>query len=257
MSTLIAQYEAAPLTSPLAPHWAVVAILATFAAGYTLYRISRIRIFSRFRPYALLGVLLFWGLALTETIFVISYFLTASWFVLSLVILSIATATNYQWLRNLMAGIAIAFEDRINYGDAIRVGDYEGSVAQFGLRAVEIRGNDGRRHEIPNSKLVDESVSNLARGGDSASEVTVTIPDDVSLERARAAGRRAALVSPFASPHCEPEVYIEPGGGEPMRLRVRGYVFDAAQQDRFESDVAARLLEQFGRDASGSAGRED
>lgn len=245
MSILVAQQGAAPLTSPLAPHWAVLVIIGAFAFGYTLYRFSRVRLFSRFRPYALLGVLVFWGLALTETVFVISYFLTASWFVLSLVMLSIATATNYQWLRNVMAGLAIAFEDRINYGDAIQVGAYEGAVQEFGLRAVEIRGNDGRRHEIPNAKLVDESVSNLARGGDSISKVTIRLPDGVSAERARRAGREAALVSPFASPHREPEVFIEADGAadETPTLHVRGYVFNGAHQERYESDVTTRLFE--------------
>lgn len=248
MTILLAQQGAAPLTSPLAPHWAVLVIIGTFAAGYSLYRISRVRMFARFRPYALLGVLLFWGLALTETVFVISYFLTASWFILSLVLLSIATATNYQWLRNLMAGLAIAFEDRLNYGDTIRVGAYAGAVQQFGLRAIEIRGNDGRRHEIPNSKLVDESVSNLARGGDSVSKVSIQIPEEVSAERARRAGREAALVSPFASPHREPEVFIEAAGDadEAPTLHVRGYVFNGTHRERYESDVTTRLFESLG-----------
>jgi hypothetical protein len=250
MAILVAQQGAAPLTSPLAPQWAALIIVGTFLAGYGLYRLSRVRLFSRFRPYALLGLLLFWGLALTETVFVVSYFLTASWFILSLVLLSIATATNYQWLRNLMAGVAVAFEDRMDYGDAIRVGPYEGTVQEFGLRAVEIRGNDGRRHEIPNFKLVDESVSNLARGGDSISEVTLPIPEGISVEEARAAGREAALVSPFASPHREPEIYIEANEAADTAptLHVRGYAFDGAHQERYESDVTTRLFELLGVD---------
>lgn len=251
MWIVIAQQNGStPLPDPLTPRAALILVVVAFAVGYGFYRLSRVRTLSRFRPYLIFGVVASWGIGIIEGVFAVSQILTPSWFALSLFLLTLVAATNYQWMRNVMAGMALSFENRLDLGDSIRVGDYEGAIREFGLRSVEIRGTDGRRHEIPNSKLVDESVSNLARGGDSVCDVTVTVPEGVTPRRARSAGREAALVSPLASPHREPEVYIEPpdAGDDPPKLRVRGYVFDAAHQERFESDVTERLFDLLDAD---------
>lgn len=233
---------------PLAPQAALVIIILALVAGYVLFRLSHLETLQRFRPYIVGGLVILWGLAVVEMAFAIAHALTVHWLSLGLFLLGTIVLTNFEWLRNIMAGLAIAFERRIQVGDSVRLGEIEGEIQSFQLRAVRVRGIDGRAHEIPNRKFVDESVSNLASEGDSACDVTVSIPKHLSPQRARQLGREAALMTPLASPRHKPEVFVEADENddqERIRLRVRGYAFDPAYQERYRSDVTSRLLAGF------------
>ena len=249
LQTLVAQAggRAPETVGPLAPVPALVIIGLAILLGYGFYRLSNLEIFSRFRPYIVMGLVGLWGLAVVETVFAVSHALTESWVSLGLFLLATTVVTNYQLLRNIMAGLTVAFEQRIHAGDSVRIGEIEGEIQWFGLRAVRVRGIDGRAHEIPNEKFVGESVSNLASGGDSACEVTVKVPAGLATSRAREIARDAAVLTPLASPRHEPEVFVEADAadGKSVRLRVRGYAFDPSQQERFKSEVTRRLLEAF------------
>ena len=234
--------------APLSPTTGLLVILLALLGSWPLYRLSSIELLERFRSYILLGVLALWGLAVIELVFIISHALTASWLPVAIFLLASGVLANFQWLRNLMAGLSLAFEGHLSTGDAIRVAEVEGQIKDFGLRSTRIRGLDGRIHDVPNSLLVDEEVTNLEAGGDSACQVTVAIPREISVEEACRMAQRAATLSPLASPRHEAEVFTETDPADNTRhLRIRGFAIDASFQDRYRSDINARLFEAFDR----------
>ncbi len=224
----------------LSLHTLVVAL--AIAAGYGCYRISKIEALHAFRPYALILVVGFWGGAGLEVTFGGSYLLTDRGFLLGLFVLTFVGVTHLEWFRNLMAGITIAFEQRFEVDDDVCVGDAEGEIVEFGLRAIRIRGNDGQIHEIPNVRFVSESVVNPGRG-DCACDIVVEVPDELSVDDMRQLARRSALLTPLASPRHQPEVFVTRNSNRAAedQLLIRGYAFNPSYEEHYRSDVLSRL----------------
>lgn len=232
---------------PLVPQPALIILAIALMIGWGFYRLANIELLERFRPGLLTGLVVFWGMAIVEATFFFAHTLTYYWLPLGLVVLGVVAITNLAWMRNVMAAIQIAFEDRFGTGDSIRVDSVEGEVVDLGLRATRIRRVDGQIHEIPNQTLTTDAVTNLTGHGDCACELTVTIPAEMSIDRARRLARDAALMTPLASPRHSPEVFTtadDPAGGT-VRLKIRGYAFDPTYQEHYRSDVTARLVETF------------
>lgn len=245
--------------APLPPEIALLVILVSLGLTYGLYRLCRFKALRRLRPYVLVVMFLLAGLTVVEFVFAISYEITKSWLTLGIFLITIIAATNYQWIRNATAGLALEFEDSLSVGDSIRVGELEGTIESFGVRAVRIRGLDGANHDVPNRKLIDESVSNLTSGRDAPCEITVLVPAGIPIDRARNLGRTTALLSPLASPNLEPEVFVETDeiGTSRPRLRIHAFAVKATHQDRYKSDVTRRLAKTFQERSPGKAGEED
>ena len=56
-------------------------------------------------------------------------------------------------VRDFLAGFFLLFEDAVNVGDIIAVGDVAGTVEFIGIRRTQVRSYDGTLHTIPNGEL--------------------------------------------------------------------------------------------------------
>lgn len=188
-----------------------------------------------------------WGIAVLNITLIYARGLSSSWFLAIWLLFVFVGLASVGWLRSVMSGVAITLEGRIKLGDSVRVNDISGEVIEFGVRALRLRAVDGSIHEIPNEKLVTESVTNLSGdGGDSAAELLISIPAGIEPDRALEIARRVAILTPLASPRHRPEVFLESSGIDGrFELRIRGYAFDAAYQDHFKSDVVSRIQSDF------------
>ena len=63
-------------------------------------------------------------------------------------------------VNNLVSGLVILFERRIDVGDAVQVGDVFGMVQHIGVRACVVRTPEGAEVIVPNANLVSERVVN-------------------------------------------------------------------------------------------------
>jgi len=63
-------------------------------------------------------------------------------------------------VNNLVSGLILLVERRINVGDAVQVGDLAGEVQYMGMRACTVRTWDGAEIIVPNASLVSEKVAN-------------------------------------------------------------------------------------------------
>jgi small-conductance mechanosensitive channel len=67
-------------------------------------------------------------------------------------------------LSNFVAGLLIAFTQPLRLGDDVEVGAAAGVVEEIGLTYTVIRGEDGARFFVPNTKLASDTIRNETRG---------------------------------------------------------------------------------------------
>ncbi|MDF2902791.1 MAG: mechanosensitive ion channel family protein [Bacillus sp. (in: firmicutes)] len=58
-------------------------------------------------------------------------------------------------VRDIITGFFIIFEDQFSVGDYVRIGQYEGTVEEIGLRTTKVKSFSGERHVIPNGGITD------------------------------------------------------------------------------------------------------
>jgi hypothetical protein len=156
-----------------------------------------------------------------------------------LVVLGVVTA---PMLRDLLSGMVTSFEGRHRVGDDIRVGALEGRIVALGLRSVVLRAHDGTECTIPNSRFAAADVARLnLPTGDAPVELEVVLHREGGVEAATNELVDAAVLSPLAAPGSLPEVYVLEAEGPRLRLRMRAYVFDRMYEERYRSDILARL----------------
>ena len=72
-------------------------------------------------------------------------------------ILGLAAQTT---ISNWVAGVMIAFTKPLRLGDTVAVTNAAGTVDEIGLTYTVIRGGDGARYFVPNTKLASDTIRN-------------------------------------------------------------------------------------------------
>jgi small-conductance mechanosensitive channel len=67
-------------------------------------------------------------------------------------------------LSNFVAGLLIAFTQPLRLHEQVEVGQAKGEVEEIGLTYTVIRGEDGARYFVPNTKLASDTIRNESRG---------------------------------------------------------------------------------------------
>lgn len=169
-----------------------------------------------------------------------------------LVVLAIVTA---PMLRDLLAGMVLRFEGRHRVGDDIRVGALEGRIVVLGLRSVVLRAHDGSELTIPNGRFSAADVARLnLPSGQAPCELEVELHREGGVDAATIELVEAAVLSPLAAPGSLPEVYLVQADGPRLRMRMRVYVFDRTYEERYRSDILARLATASRTTLGGGAG---
>jgi small-conductance mechanosensitive channel len=65
-----------------------------------------------------------------------------------------------QIMNNFVSGLILLFERPVNVGDSIQMGDLNGDVQRIGIRSSTVRTSQGADVIVPNSKLLEEKVTN-------------------------------------------------------------------------------------------------
>jgi hypothetical protein len=242
-----------PFVDALAPTSGVpifIVIMLAMGLSYVIHRLNRHPLLSPVRRWMPIVQIFVWAAALISVGMLTLARLEIEWFYFELVLLVLLCIVNISWLRSVIAGAALTMEGRLQKGDDIRVGELDGEIVEFGLRAIQVRANDGTLHNIPNHLLLSDATSNVSGdNGDSACEVIVTVPEHIEIQEAIRIAQHAAMLSPLASPRHRPEVFIHTvrtGSCEPT-LRIKGYAFDATYREHFRSDVTERVVQFFAK----------
>ena len=60
-----------------------------------------------------------------------------------------------SFVKDVITGFFIVFEDQFSIGDYVKIGGYTGTVEQIGLRTTKIQNWTGELHILPNSSIVE------------------------------------------------------------------------------------------------------
>jgi small-conductance mechanosensitive channel len=152
-------------------------------------------------------------------------------------------------LKNIFGGIMILFDHPFQVGDKIEIGNYYGEVISIGLRTVRVVTKDDSLVAIPNSEIVNQSVSN-SNSGESNCQVVAEfyLPADIDIKEARKLAFKAAAVSRYV--YLKKPIAIvfknEINQGRSMlKLRLKAYVLDIRYEFAFASEMTETVMREF------------
>jgi small-conductance mechanosensitive channel len=138
-------------------------------------------------------------------------------------------------LGNAFAGLAIQSEKPFNIGHWVRVGEFEGRVAEVTWRATKLRTKSGNFVVLPNNIVSKEAITNYSEpAAPTRLEVEVGASYLASPNAVRAAMAEALANAPRALKAPAPDVLLVGFADSAITYRARFWV------DDYERDEAAR-----------------
>lgn len=152
-------------------------------------------------------------------------------------------------LKNIFGGIMILFDQPFQVGDKIEVGDYYGEVVKIGLRSTRVVTPDDSLVSIPNSELMNKSVSNSNAGEANCQVVAeIYLPITVDTEQVRKIAIEAAQVSRYVYLN-KPIVVLFFNEVKERRsylkMRLKAYVSDIRFEFAFKSDMTEIVMREL------------
>jgi moderate conductance mechanosensitive channel len=83
-------------------------------------------------------------------------------------------------VKDVITGFFIIFEDQFSVGDVIRVGQFEGTVEEIGLRTTKIKSWTGELHIIPNGSILE--VTNFSLNN-SVAVIDISVAYEENIQR--------------------------------------------------------------------------
>ncbi len=149
-------------------------------------------------------------------------------------------------LGNAFAGLAIQSEKPFRIGNWIKVGDFEGRVAEVTWRATKLRTKTGNFIIVPNNLVSRESILNFSEPAvPTRLELDIgasylSTPGDV---KAAIAEALAQVTRVLKSP--PPDALVHSFDGSAITYRVRFWVADYEFDDEARDDVRTALFYAF------------
>lgn len=152
---------------------------------------------------------------------------------------------------NFISGLVILAERPISLGDRVEVGDVTGQVEKIRARCTIIRTNDNISMIVPNSKFIEEPVTNWTYGDP---RVRFRIPIGVAygsdLEKVREALIAAGKENPNTLDDPAPSVFLEKFGDSSIDFELVVWSSEMSYRPRsYRSDLyfaIAKKLEEAG-----------
>ncbi|MFH1071725.1 MAG: mechanosensitive ion channel domain-containing protein [Candidatus Glassbacteria bacterium] len=152
-------------------------------------------------------------------------------------------------LKNIFGGIMILFDRPFQVGDKIQVGTHYGEVVQIGLRTARIVTADDSMVSIPNSEIVNQSVSNSNSGEFNCQVVAeFYLPLNIDLIRLKKIAYLAAAVSQYAFLNKPVTVIIKNEiyeGRSLLKVRLKAYVLDLRYEFQFASEMTETVISEL------------
>ncbi len=151
-------------------------------------------------------------------------------------------------LGNAFAGLGIQSEKPFRVGHWIRVGDFEGRVAEVTWRATKLRTKSGNFVIVPNNIIAKDAITNYSEPAvPSRLEVEVgasylSTPGDVKAAALDALGQVSRVLAAPA-----PDVLLHSFDGSAITYRVRFWIADYEHDEHARDEVRTAIFYAFGR----------
>ncbi|MDP5181693.1 mechanosensitive ion channel family protein [Blastococcus sp. BMG 814] len=145
-------------------------------------------------------------------------------------------------LQNFIAGVLLQVRRPFRVGEQIGSGDHEGTVEDVNLRTTVLATYDGLVVYLPNAEVLKQPIVNYTRTPLSRTSLTVGLPYDADLERARQVLLTACLDTAEVQASPPPEVWVEEFADSSVNVAVRyWHPADIASRWRVRSAVAVSV----------------
>ncbi len=152
-------------------------------------------------------------------------------------------------VKNVIGGIMILFDRPFQVGDKIQVGNYYGEVITIGLRSTRIVTGDDSTVSIPNSEIMNQSVSNTNSGEPNCQVVAeVYLPIDIDTVVVRDIALEVARVSKYVYLNKPISVLYYNEVKEKrsyLKMRLKAYVMDIRYEFAFKSEMTELILREL------------
>ena len=151
-------------------------------------------------------------------------------------------------LGNAFAGLGIQSEKPFRVGHWIRVGDFEGRVAEVTWRATKLRTKAGNFVIVPNNIIAKDAITNYSEPAvPTRLEVEVgasylSTPADVKAAALEALGQVSRVLKAPA-----PDVLLHSFDGSAITYRVRFWIADYEHDDETRDEARTAIFYAFGR----------
>ncbi len=143
----------------------------------------------------------------------------------------------------------ILFDRPFQVGDKIQVGAFYGEVVRIGLRSVRIVTPDDSLVSIPNTDIVNQSVSNSNSGEFNCQVVAeFFLPLDIDLFKLKKIAYRAAAVSQYVYLKKPIRVILKNEiyeGRSVLKVRLKAYVLDLRYEFQFASEMTETVMTEL------------
>ena len=151
-------------------------------------------------------------------------------------------------LGNAFAGLAIQSEKPFNVGHWIRVGEFEGRVAEVTWRATKLRTKSGNFIVVPNNIIAKEAITNYSEPATPTRlELEVGVSYAASPAAVKAAMHEAMGQAPSVLPAPAPDVLLVGFDASSMNYRARFWVEDFELDEKAKDEVRVAIHYAFGR----------
>jgi small-conductance mechanosensitive channel len=167
------------------------------------------------------------------------------------IIIGLALAFAFQdILKDIIAGLIVPFEDHIEKGNKIQVGDIFGEIFKTGFRETLIKKPDGNLAVIPNSLILKKTVIKVSADRENCPAVVdFYLPFSSDLDFCREIAHKSAIVSPylFLEKPVTVNFFNELSNGQPLiRMRVKAFLRKIEFQSSFISELTETVLKEIG-----------
>jgi small-conductance mechanosensitive channel len=114
-------------------------------------------------------LLLFTVALVANDVQVVQFFASASLLTVSIIF------AGQPWIRNMLGGLMIFFDDKFKQGEYIRVVGVEGRVLRITLRSTALQRADNSIVFVPNSRVMEQPLTNLSRRRSRLIEIRVQL----------------------------------------------------------------------------------
>ena len=146
-----------------------------------------------------------------------------------------------QIMNNFFSGLILLFERPVKVGDSIQLGDLGGEVLRIGMRSSTLRTPQGADVIIPNSKILEEKVTNWTLSDRRRRiELDVGVTGDIDPERIISLFLDVARHDERVSRNPPPEALLVRFGDASADFQLHVWT-DAPDWTRLRSDLAVAL----------------
>ena len=147
---------------------------------------------------------------------------------------------------NFIAGLMLLFEQHIQVGDRITVGDTEGDVTEINIRSTTIRSLNNIAIVVPNSEFISSTVTNWSHGDPKTRlEIDVGVSYDSDLDTVIQCLEEAANEHHQVLSTPRPEVLHMGFGDSSWNMRLWAWVDSPQGRRRIQSDIHCAIIKKF------------